>query len=103
MPRQINGCAWFAQRHHKHLCETRHLRRAPYHLLGGKPRPRQDGLLDVFSNRILPGGRRGFFHPDSLRFGEGIFLSKIVATAQAVAGVECVNVTRFQRCLNGSV
>ena len=31
-------CAWFAQRHHKHLCETRHLRRAPYHLFGGKLR-----------------------------------------------------------------
>jgi hypothetical protein len=42
-------------------------------------------LWQMFSNRILPGGRRGFFHPDSLRFGEGIFLSKIVATAQAVA------------------
>jgi len=54
-------------------------------------------LLDVFSNRILPGGRVGFFHPDNLTFGEGIFLSKIVATAQAVPGVECVKVTRFQR------
>jgi hypothetical protein len=54
-------------------------------------------LLDVFSNRILTGSRRGFFHPDSLTFGEGIFLSKIVATAQAVPGVECVRVTRFQR------
>jgi hypothetical protein len=28
MPRQIDGCASFAQRHHKHLYETRHLRRA---------------------------------------------------------------------------
>jgi len=54
-------------------------------------------LLDLFSNRILTGGRLGFFHPDNLTFGEGIFLSKIVATAQAVPGVECVTVTRFQR------
>jgi hypothetical protein len=54
-------------------------------------------LLDLFSNRILPGGRRGFFHPDNLTFGEGIFLSKIVATAQAVPGVECVTVVRFHR------
>ena len=54
-------------------------------------------LLEVFSNRVSPGGRWGFFHPDSLTFGEGIFLSKIVATAQAVPGVECVEVTRFQR------
>jgi hypothetical protein len=54
-------------------------------------------LLDVFSNRVLPGGRRGFFHADNLTFGDGVFLSKIIATAQAVPGVECVKVTRFQR------
>lgn len=54
-------------------------------------------LLDVFSNRILPGGKRGFFHPDNLTFGEGIYLSKIIAAAQAVAGVECVQVNKFQR------
>ena len=54
-------------------------------------------LLDVFSNRILPGGRRGFFYPDKLTFGEGIFLSEIIAAAQEVPGVECVKVTRFQR------
>jgi hypothetical protein len=54
-------------------------------------------LLDAFSNRVLPGGKRGFFHPDNLTFGEGIYLSKIIATAQAVAGVECVQVKKFQR------
>ena len=54
-------------------------------------------LLDAFSNRVLPGGKRGFFHPDNLTFGEGIYLSKIIATAQAVAGVECVTVKKFQR------
>jgi hypothetical protein len=54
-------------------------------------------LLNVFSNRILPGGQRGFFQPDNLTFGEGVFLSQIIATAQAVAGVECVTVTCFHR------
>lgn len=54
-------------------------------------------LLEVFSNRVLPGGKRGFFHPDNLTFGEGIHLSKIIATAQAVGGVECVRVKKFQR------
>ena len=44
-------------------------------------------LLDVFSNRLLPDGRRGFFHPDNLTFGAGIFVSRMVAAAQAVAGV----------------
>ena len=54
-------------------------------------------LLDAFSTRVLPGGKLGFFHPDNLTFGEGIFLSQIIATAQAVPGVECVQVTKFQR------
>ena len=54
-------------------------------------------LLDVFSNRTLPGGKRGFFHPDNLTFGEGIYLSKLVAAAQAVPGVESVQVTKLQR------
>jgi predicted phage baseplate assembly protein len=54
-------------------------------------------LLNAFSNRILPGSKRGFFHPDNLTFGEGIYLSKIIATAQAVTGVECVRVTKLQR------
>jgi hypothetical protein len=54
-------------------------------------------LLDAFSNRVLAGGSRGFFHADNLTFGEGVFLSKIIATAQAIPGVECVTVTRFHR------
>lgn len=54
-------------------------------------------LLDLFSTRVLPGGKRGFFHPDNLTFGEGIYLSRIIAVAQGVTGVECVTVNRFQR------
>ncbi|HKA20511.1 MAG TPA: putative baseplate assembly protein [Blastocatellia bacterium] len=54
-------------------------------------------LLDAFSNRVLPGGKRGFFHPDNLTFGGGIFLSQIIAAAQAVEGVECVQVKKLQR------
>ncbi len=54
-------------------------------------------LLDVFSNRVLPGGQLGFFHPDSLTFGEGVYLSRIVAAAQAVTGVQSVNVKAFRR------
>jgi len=54
-------------------------------------------LLDAFSNRVFGGGKKGFFHPDKLTFGEGIHLSKIIATAQAVTGVECVRVKKFQR------
>jgi hypothetical protein len=54
-------------------------------------------LLDVFSSRILPDGQKGLFHPDNLTFGEGIFLSKLIAAAQAVEGVANVSVTQLQR------
>ncbi len=54
-------------------------------------------LLDVFSSRRLAHGNFGFFHPDRLTFGEGIYLSQIVAAAMAVEGVETVKVRRFQR------
>lgn len=54
-------------------------------------------LLDLFGHRTLPDGRRGFFHPDNLSFGDGIFLSRLVATAQGVTGVQSVRVTRLQR------
>lgn len=54
-------------------------------------------LLDVFGNRALADGQRGFFHPDNLSFGEGIYLSKLVAAAQAVDGVESVTVDRLAR------
>src|SRR5262249_52595284 len=54
-------------------------------------------LLDVFSNRTLPDSTLGFFHPDNLSFGQGIDLSRLVAAAQAVIGVQSVQVTRLQR------
>lgn len=58
-------------------------------------------LIDVFSNRVLPNGQRGFFHPDNLSFGQGIYLSSLVAAAQAVEGVESVRVTRLERLYEG--
>lgn len=57
----------------------------------------KSALLEIFSNRILLNGRRGFFHPDNLTFGIGVALSHLVATAQAVPGVANVKVTRLQR------
>lgn len=55
------------------------------------------GLLEGLSNRVLPDGRRGLFHPDNLSFGQTMFLSPIYAAARQVAGVGSVEVTRFQR------
>jgi hypothetical protein len=58
-------------------------------------------LLDAFSNRQLPDGSLGFFHPDNLTFGEGVYLSKLVAAAAAVPGVETVKVKTFERLYEG--
>ncbi|PPD50434.1 MAG: putative baseplate assembly protein, partial [Methylobacter sp.] len=58
-------------------------------------------LLDVFSNRRRSDGSKGFFHPDNLSFGEGIYLSQLVATAQAVEGVESVSVSKLERYFAG--
>jgi hypothetical protein len=58
-------------------------------------------LIDLFSNRILPNGKRGYFHPDNLTFGEGIAVSKLVALAQSVPGVQSVKVSRLERLFEG--
>jgi predicted phage baseplate assembly protein len=58
-------------------------------------------LSRVFSDSVLPDGTKGFFNPDQLTFGEGIYLSHIVATAQAVSGVQHVEVTKLERLYAG--
>jgi hypothetical protein len=58
-------------------------------------------LLEIFSGKVLTDGRFGFFHPDNLTFGEGIYLSKLVAAAQAVTGVESARVTKLERLGEG--
>ncbi len=57
---------------------------------------RQD-LLAVFSNRMLPDGRRGLFHPDNFTFGQPVYLSPLYAAAQRLDGVAAVKATRFRR------
>jgi hypothetical protein len=54
-------------------------------------------LLDIFSNRVLPDGRRGVFHPDKFTFGQTVWLSPLYAAAQAVDGVASVQITVFHR------
>jgi hypothetical protein len=58
-------------------------------------------LLEAFSNRVLGGGRRGFFHPDNLSFGDALYLSQLVAAAMLVPGVDNVRVDVFQRRFAG--
>jgi hypothetical protein len=60
------------------------------------------GLRDAFSDRQLVDGGRGFFHPDNLTFGAGLFVSRVVAAAQAVAGVMEVQAIRLARYRFGS-
>jgi predicted phage baseplate assembly protein len=54
-------------------------------------------LREELSSRVLVDGRRGFFHPDELSFGQPVYLSRIVARAMAVEGVQSVQPKRFQR------
>ncbi len=54
-------------------------------------------LYHVLGTGRLPDGRLGFFHPDALTFGEPVRLSRLVAVAAAVPGVESVHVTRLRR------
>ena len=42
-------------------------------------------------------GRRGFFNPDRFSFGDGVYLSQLVAVAGAVAGVQSVEVAQLHR------
>ena len=53
--------------------------------------------MKVFSNRDLPDGRRGFFHPDNFTFGQSVYLSRIYETAMRVQGVCSVTITKFER------
>ncbi|HTG15430.1 MAG TPA: putative baseplate assembly protein, partial [Blastocatellia bacterium] len=58
-------------------------------------------LLDVFQSGLRTNGEPGFFHPDNLTFGDSIYLSRLVAAAQAVEGVESVQVTKLERLFAG--
>lgn len=54
-------------------------------------------LLDVFSNRHLPDGQLGVFHPDRWTFGQDVYLSHIFERAMSMAGVDAVAVDVFKR------
>lgn len=54
-------------------------------------------VLDAMSNRVLPDGSLGFFHPDNLTFGAGIYVSRVLARVQAIPGVQNARVTELER------
>jgi hypothetical protein len=51
----------------------------------------EQALLAAFSNRDLPGGGKGFFHPGNFTFGEPVYLSHVVEAALRVPGVRAVD------------
>ena len=57
----------------------------------------RQALLKAFSNRDLPGGGRGFFHPDNFTFGQPVYSSRIYEAAMGVDGVQSVEIVKFQR------
>ncbi len=54
-------------------------------------------VFEVLSSGARRDGTVGFFHPDRFTFGSPVYLSAIVAAAQAVEGVESVTPVSFQR------
>lgn len=57
----------------------------------------ESAVRDALSNRVLPDGRLGFFHPDNLTFGDDVFVSRLLATVQSTAGVQNAMVTELER------
>jgi hypothetical protein len=53
--------------------------------------------LDALSDRALSDGTLGFFHPDNLTFGADIDVSRLLATVQAIPGVQNCMVTELER------
>ena len=49
---------------------------------------------------VLPDGRLAVFHPDNFTFAQPVYLSRIVAAAQAVEGVEAVWAQKFRRMVD---
>jgi len=57
-------------------------------------------LQQVLSSDVLADGTLGVFHPDNFTFAQHAYLSRIVAAAQAVEGVDAVRAEVFQRLIH---
>jgi hypothetical protein len=54
-------------------------------------------LLELLGSGLTREGRRAVFHPDNYTFGQAVFVSPLLAAAQAITGVASVTPTRFRR------
>jgi hypothetical protein len=57
----------------------------------------EQAAMEALSSRVLPGGRRGFFHPDNFTFGDPLYLSALYAAVEAVDGVDSATVRTFRQ------
>lgn len=57
----------------------------------------ENAIMQMFSNRVLPDGSLGLFHPDNFSFGQPVYLSRLYEAARSVEGIDWVDITRFQR------
>ncbi|HEY5958844.1 MAG TPA: putative baseplate assembly protein, partial [Polyangiaceae bacterium] len=51
----------------------------------------------ALSNRVLPDGTKGFFHPDHFTFGQDVYVSTLYAAVERVEGVDSVSIVTFRR------
>jgi hypothetical protein len=53
-------------------------------------------VSEALSNRSLPDGNLGFFHPDKFTFGQTLYLSQLYAAIESVEGVESASFKVFK-------
>jgi len=51
----------------------------------------EQALYQAFSSGVQPNGQLGFFNSENFTFGQTLYLSKVVAAAMRVAGVQWIN------------
>lgn len=57
----------------------------------------RSAVLAALSADELPGGRRGFFHPDGFGFAQPLYLSQLLSAVMGTAGVAGVRVQKLRR------
>lgn len=75
------------------LAITLHVCVKPDHLAGQIA----SAVLNALGNGLRADGKPAFFHPDKLSFGTDVYASDLITAAQAVEGVQNVEVTELRR------
>jgi predicted phage baseplate assembly protein len=75
------------------LAITLHICVKPDYLTG----PVAAAVLDALGSDLREDGKPAFFHPDRLSFGTDVYASDLISAAQAVEGVQNVEVVELRR------